>query len=215
MLRAPNDVAAAKASQLGLEVVVGSGYDFEFDRVVIAEPGVGVPWDLVPAGLRLLEHWDAAAPLWRYETTLADLGTPSERKHTQTVVRDLRLLPYFWELLFVRGNAAGKELLVAFMEESTSGGDKRLAFHRALYRVKPKLCALPATWLAELAQRIVQERKSVRPLAAVPVRLVRVEVAPGQFVKCYAGNEEKVKQEWRDAHTPRNERRRLASPRRK
>jgi len=41
------------------------------------------------------------------------------------------------------------ELLRLYREEKTKGKDGRLAFLRAMYQVKPVICAAPASWIAK------------------------------------------------------------------
>jgi hypothetical protein len=189
----------AQARNKRLGIVVDPGLPLAFDKVLFVEPGTEVPWDLLPAAWHFLERWDAAVPLWRYGKTAADVGSKTERAQTQAVVRDLRVPLHSVELLFVRntpdqdGQTLGRDLIAAYREELAGSSEKRLAFLRALYRVKPRLCVLPVTWLAKVAARSKQDaiatRGRGRPTGA---RLVEVEVGPGRFVKCNPGDEETV-----------------------
>jgi hypothetical protein len=209
VLSGPDRTIEAQARNKKLGVVVGGlgdgqpqGLSLPFDKVLFVEPGTEVPWDLLPAAWHFLERWDAAVPLWRYGKTAADVGSKEERAQTQAVIRDLRVLLHSVELLFVRGfpdedgQTLGRDLMAAYREElgeNGENGDKRLAFLRALYRVKPRLCVLPVTWLAKVAARSKQDaiatRGCGRPTGA---RLVEVEVGPGRFVKCNPGDEDTV-----------------------
>jgi hypothetical protein len=197
-----------------IKKVQSDSFELPFEKTLFVE-GVRIPVDLLPAAWHFLERWDAAAPLWRYGATAEDIGTPAERERTQEIVRDLRVLLYSYELLFVRRNAAGQALMAAWEEECSppsppeggvdpstgSGCDKRLAFLRAFYRVKPRLCVLPRSWLAEVKgnrsrldmRSQVRVRGSVRPTSPNAGRpLVAVEVEPGRFVKVHKGDEERV-----------------------
>ena len=88
--------ARAKAGKL--PAIVDPEMPLAFDKTLFVD-GVGVPWDLLPAAWHFLERWDAAVPL-HYGENACDVGTPGERKRTQAVVRDLRVLLYAHELLF-------------------------------------------------------------------------------------------------------------------
>lgn len=202
VLRGPDAVIESRAKAAGLKVAVSETYEVAYEKTLFVEPGTRVPFDLLPAAWHFLERWDAAVPLWRYGETAADVGTAEERKATQAIVRDLRVLLHSVELLFVRYCEQGEALMATWQEEQTltqplpegEEPDKRLAFLRAFYQVKPRLCVLPTSWLAEVRDygRQIVQRGRVRPVnAASP--LVTVELEPGRFVKCHAGDEERVR----------------------
>ncbi len=86
----------------------------------------------------------------------------------------------------------------------------RLAFLRALYRVKPRLCVLPRSWLAAVQERSKQDARAREGKGTIKRRkaktrteryrgrargktLVAVKVAPGVSVQCHKGDEEQVK----------------------
>ena len=215
------DRTIEKAAQRdGLKVAHGDDPAIPFDKTLIVQAGAQVPWGLLPAAWHFLDRWDAAVPLWRYGVTADDMGTSRERRQTVALVRDLRVLLYSHELLFVRDNDAGRSLVAAFEEElaaadprpamGTDAGGERLAFLRAMYRVKPRLCVLPQSWLADVMRRSVQDARAgggkhvtrktgkhvSRKAGKTGKRLVRVELSPGRFVQCYPGDEETVKAQW-------------------
>jgi hypothetical protein len=195
LLRSPDKVIEGKAKSAKLPVIVMADIrgPWATERVLIVEPKTAVPWELVPAAWHLLERWDAAAPLWRYGVLAADLGTPEEQKRTAAIVHDLRIPVYACELLFVRNSQAGQEL-VRIWQEECAHGDSRLAFVRALYQVKPLFCALPRSWLADVEQRSHQDARTMASLARVQgPALSKVEIAPGRWVRCRPGEEERVK----------------------
>jgi len=190
VVRKPDKVAAAKGKALRCEVVVADDWEIRGDATLFIAPGTCVPWDLLAAGFNFMVRWDAAAPLWRYGVTAADLGTPAERKHTQSITRDLRIPVYAPELLFVRNSDDGQALVKAWRESCTTGADERLAFVRALYLVKPRFCALPTTWLADVAKRAAQDAKALASRKnGRTLTLVNVQIGPNQFVRCQAGHE--------------------------
>ncbi len=186
------------AKRAKLDVQYSDAPVLAFDKTLIVASGTRVPWGLLPAAWHFLERWDAAVPLWRYGVLAADVGTKEERARTQAVVRDLRVLLHSVELLFVRDSEDGRALIAAYNEELAGGGERRLAFLRAYYRTKPRMCVLPRTWLAEVqarAARGVKPSSTVKPPQKL-IDLVRVEIAPGRFVKCMAGEEERVREEF-------------------
>jgi len=188
-------VIKSGAQKSNLEFIQGSEYALPFEKTLLVKSGTRVPWDLLPAAWAFLDRWDAACPLWRYGETAENLGTKKERQITQDIIRDLRVLLYSHELLFVRKNEAGIALLEKWQSEMERGPDQRLAFLRAYYQVKPRLCALPISWLAEVRASSVAFMRARNPridrMKKSP--MVRVKIGPGRFVKCHKGDEERVK----------------------
>ena len=187
-------VAEDKAKKLGMGVCVAQDWALPWPCTLFIAAGTCVPWDLVSAGFGFLERWDAAAPLWRYGATAGTIGTPADRKRTQAITHDLRLMVYAHELLFVRNSKAGQAFVSTWRAECAHG-DERLAFLRALYIVKPMFCALPRSWLADLAQRERSDEKAMlvsRRDKHFAEPLIRVEIAPGRFVQCHARDKDKV-----------------------
>jgi len=198
VIRKEDAVAQSKAKKLGAGVCVAQGWEIPFDCTLFIAAGTCVPWDLLPAGFGFLGKWDAAAPLWRYGASANTVGTPADQKRTQAITHDLRLLLYSHELLFVRKSEAGQSLIATWLAECQGGGDARLAFLRALYMVKPMFCALPLSWMADLAQRARSDEKAMlRGSKRVPEPLITVEIAPGRFVKCYKSDKDKVVERFR------------------
>lgn len=108
--------------------------------------------ELLVIGFHLLNRWDIAVPLLSYDKMARDIGSEKDRKATEAVILDLRVPLYNTELIFVRGTGAGKVIMNAW-RASLSEGDERLAFLRALWAVKPRICALPDTWSMKEAPR--------------------------------------------------------------
>ncbi len=181
----------AKAAALGVGVTVSEEWSIPYPRTLIASRA-SIPWDLLDAGLHFLDHWDAAAPLWKYGVLAQDLGTPAERTRTEEICLDLRIPVYAPELLFVRQSPAANKLLWVWREECAMG-DERLAFLRALCLVKPIFCALPTLWLKEInspSALPLHLPKLLRPSATGG--LVRVQIAPGVTVQCFASEADKM-----------------------
>lgn len=104
--------------------------------------------EFLSVGFMLLDKFQIALPLLDYETLAADIGSDADRELTRSVVRDLRVLLYDPRVLFARRCSDGETLLERFSFEQERGdGDDRLALLRALYTVKPTICALPASWV--------------------------------------------------------------------
>jgi len=196
---------SASARRLGLQLRQGRKWKPGWERTLFVSGEYQVPWDLLPAGFHFLKRWDAAAPLWRYGVLAADVGTKGERQRTAKLTLDLRIPLYEPGLLFIRSTEAGLALLETWRAECRRGDDVRLAFLRALHIVKPRFCALPRSWLAEEAQRAQQDARTDKNMRGTVRRLVRVEIAPGRFVKCHAGDEEKVKERFTRLQRGRNQ----------
>lgn len=211
VLSGPDKTISREARRHKLPVTVGGETPpLPYGKTLFVAPGTRVPWDLLPAAWHFLERWDCAVPLWRYGVNASDVGSKAERKRTVAVVHDLRQLLHSVELLFVRNNAAGQALVEAYREELEGSQEQRLAFLRALHRVKPRCCVLPTTWLAEVHERSKQDARAVvgRTSRTAPrpgAKLVKVEVLPGRFVKCREGDEEMVKQRFERLGKRRNE----------
>jgi hypothetical protein len=185
-----------------IKTIHSDSFEIPFDKTLFVENVKTLPVDLMPAAWHFLDRWDMAVPLWRYGVTAADVGTKGEREETCLIVRDLRVLLHSYELLFVRKNEAGIEFMQTWERECSNDADKRLAFLRAFYIVKPKLCVLPISWLAEVQKRNMKfaSRGSHGAHQVRPIRaggpLVKVELEPGRFVKCHKGDEERVIQQF-------------------
>lgn len=111
--------------------------------------GVTLRPDDIESGFRWLQVWDAAVPLRPYTTLAQDCGDAEEREMTAALIRDLRQPVYDDRALFVRDNDDGRALLAALEDERCDHERCGLPFLRALWRVKPRLLALPAEWLNE------------------------------------------------------------------
>jgi len=191
-----------KAAGLKVQSIVFPPHELPYEKTLIVQAGTRVPWDLLPAAWNFLERWDVAVPLWRYGVLAADVGSPEERQATQAIVRDLRVLLHSYELLFVRRSEAGIQLVEQWWKECSGGCDKRLAFLRAFYIVKPRLCVLPTTWLAQIKEqeKVVVDRGRVTT-RHVHDNMIRLEISPGRFVKVRAGNEAAVLEQFKQQNS--------------
>jgi len=104
--------------------------------------------DLLPLGFhRVSAGWQAAIPLWRYNVLARDIGTDEARQRTREVIHDLRVPVFDTRMIFIRRDAETERLLELWLAERQTGDDDKLCFMRALYAVKPLVCALPVTWV--------------------------------------------------------------------
>jgi len=199
VLRASDGTATLRAKKADLPCLVTDSWDLPYSRTLFTAPGTIIPWDLLPAGMHFLARWDVAAPLWRYGVLAQDVGTITERERTEAVIRDLRVLLYAHELLFVRNSPDGARFLETWRADcaSTNGDapEERLAFLRALYLVKPLFCALPRSWLADVQKRADQDARTAKSRARIHQQtMVRVQIGPNMFVSCPEGQEEKTRE---------------------
>ena len=92
--------------------------------------------------------WEIAVPIYSYNKLARDCGTSAERKLTKAVIHDLRVPVYNPGLMFVERNERTEALMSQWITEmSHEGFDNRLAFMRALYKVKPFILPLPTIWV--------------------------------------------------------------------
>jgi hypothetical protein len=134
--------------------VKGGRPELAFPRTLCWDPAAKLRGELLGTGFQMLDTWEVAAPLASYETLARDIGTPAERSLTEAVIRDLRVPFYEARVLFMKRCPTTRELMAAWEEERLAAEgngsrvvDERLAFLRALYRVKPLVLALPVTWV--------------------------------------------------------------------
>ncbi len=193
VLQVEDERIQQRAAQYRLPAKVQDGYDLPWERTLFLDPAIGrVPWGLLARGFGFLTTWEAAAPVWSYETLAADVATGDERKATEALIGDLRVPLYETGLLFVRRCENSERLLNLWREE---GGDERLAFLRALYQVKPLFLALPRSWLAASARATAAPRRVVGD-QTLPNGLVRVKVGPARYARCRPGEEDMIRQRY-------------------
>lgn len=200
VLREPNRMVEAQAAGHGMPVIVASDMTtWPFERALLVGPAAALPWSLVEAGLHLVETWDAAAPLMvgdddQHVRLAADIeATDTERKRTAKLLGDLRVPVYASGLLFVRRSEVTIDLIETWRAEMVHGPDERLAFVRALFRCKPKLCALPSIWTGAARQEAFGSTQPLgREVRRARANLVRVEYASGLWVQCHPGEETQV-----------------------
>jgi len=117
-----------------------------FTETLIYKTTFTLRLDLLITGFNLLKKWQAAIPLWDYETLAAHVGTEQERDDTKAVIRDLRVPLRDTRLIFVRRCGDTRKLMDLWRDGCANRGHEQLAWMRAMYTVKPLVCDLPASW---------------------------------------------------------------------
>lgn len=167
-------------------------------RTLILKAGSQISWDLVPNGFEFIKRWDLAAPMGEYGSLAYDLGDSDDRKLTSGVTGDLRIFPYHTGMIFV--GPGGIETIKLWLQEP---GDRQLAFLRAVFALKPRVCVLPIHWVRKLAfnsSQFVTNSKTKHKKKFQP--LVKVEIRPGEFVKVHPEDIDKVFEQTREAKMP-------------
>ncbi len=213
VLQVEDERIRQRAAQHHLPVRVQAGYDLPWERTLFLDPAIGrVPWEQIPRGFDFLARWEAAAPVWSYETLASDAAAGAERERTAALIGDLRVPLYETGLLFVRRCERGQALLDAWRVEGS--GDARLAFLRALYEVKPLFCALPRSWLQKAAAATVSvaSQRMARVERTKRARreengLIRVEICPGRYVRCKPEEADRLVARFRESMLRREKRR--------
>ena len=129
-----------------LPLTVG-GLTLPYPQTLLLRSGRCIRENFIPIGFYLVEQWEIAAPLYDYEAMACTRGTPEEQRRTQDVIRDLRVPTYNADTVFVRRSKETQEFLRVWERELVGSAETDLAFLRALYIVKPAVCALPVQWI--------------------------------------------------------------------
>lgn len=141
----------AAPRQIGkLEVVTGR-LELLHDRSLIWDGKLPLQQERVDTGLKLLDTWQIAAPLYP-EILASQIGSEADRELTQAVIHDLRVPVYETGMVFVRRCDDTERLFEAWREEDEKTPGSPLAFLRALYLVKPLILPLPAHWAGKQVQ---------------------------------------------------------------
>lgn len=129
-----------------LEVVEGD-IELPFARTLLWDPSAPLRSELIPIGFHRLESgWQIAVPLLSYEKLASNIGTPKDRARTAKVIPDLRIMVYDTRLVYIKKCDDTQRLIDLWSKEP---GDERLGFLRALFAVKPIICALPQKWVGD------------------------------------------------------------------
>ncbi len=103
-------------------------------------------WERLACGVKLLNTWECAIPLFPPSLLAAQVGGEQQRERALAVLHDLRIPVYDPSLMFLRQGEPCQQLLTRWQEEQERIGDKVLALLCALYRTPLLICPLPSTW---------------------------------------------------------------------
>jgi len=115
----------------------------EYHKTMLWRPELALKQHMVPVGFSLLDKWQIAVPLCDYDTLALHVGDGDDQARMLELVSDLRMPVYDVRLMFVRRCPDTRALFELWRQEP---GERRLAFMRALFQVKPLVLALPTTW---------------------------------------------------------------------
>lgn len=138
-----NDGQRAEAILPGLHIVEGEPA-LKFEKTLLWDTEANLKPEFVTDGFSYLDTWEIAVPIASYTELARDIGPMKERIKTEAVIRDLRVPYYDPRVIFAKQCRSVRELLALWDKEP---GDRRLAFLRALYQVKPLILALPESWV--------------------------------------------------------------------
>lgn len=131
-----------------LDTIAQAPYALHYPQTLLWDASLPFRQALLLPGFELLNVWQVVVPLVDYSTLAAHIGSEEDRKRTAGVIRELRVPVYETKMLFVKRNDYTLELVHQWQQElgQVENGDERLAFLRALYRVKPLVYATPYMW---------------------------------------------------------------------
>lgn len=148
VLLGENAGIAKEAQKRGWGVVMRDEPCVPWPAALILATDVFVPWDLLDAGFGMLERWDMAAVLLP-DRLASGAGEVPQREIARHTLRDLRIPLYETGLVFARKSPVGEAVVTTWCEGISLLGSP-LALLCAIHRVKPRLCALPPSWLTPL-----------------------------------------------------------------
>jgi hypothetical protein len=141
---------SASYDDMNVEWQSDSKWELTWEKTGFYDIRASVQKYLFPVAFNFLTKWQVVAPLWDYRELAIGEGTEEDRERTRAVIRDLRVPMYDTRLIFMRRCPETRAVLELWDAESSGQMDK-LAFLRAIYRVKPLLLALPVTWSGQWA----------------------------------------------------------------
>jgi hypothetical protein len=135
------------APELGIDVSDDGLWELRWHKTGFWSSDAPVNAAMFAVGFGLITNWEIAVPLWDYRHLARDEQMDDdERAYTQRIIRDLRVPLYDIRLMFVRRCENTRRLFEVWEGESER---TRLSFLRSLYRVKPLVLALPASWTGQ------------------------------------------------------------------
>lgn len=124
----------------------GSDVPIPYSHTLVWDAKTPIEFRLFPVALNLLKTWQVAVPLLDYKILALHLGTQADRKATQKLTFDLRIPVYNSSFIAVKRCSDTEVLFEQWEKEQRGGGDKHLAFLRAVHITKPLILPLPPTW---------------------------------------------------------------------
>ena len=124
-----------------------TGYYVEIPNGAFLDMG-GNAWAGVNAGgtdWNFTTRQDRLDAWWKYDELASRFGSNEERDRTEEIIHDLRVMVYDPRCLFIK-RCTDTEHLIEMWAAERGQGSHKLAFLRALYIVKPLICALPISW---------------------------------------------------------------------
>ena len=166
-------------------------------------------------GFDLLDRWDVALAETQTRSLVEGVAGVKECLATADWVGTKHILYHNSGMIFWKRNEHTSKLFDLWSEEwkRYKGWDEQVALLRALIRSDCMFLTLPHTWncysdreshllhhwfgggQARIEKKAGRNRIAERPQDAR--KLVKVEISPGRFAKCHAGDEEKVKEHFR------------------
>jgi len=133
-------------AQSGVPVASESADCLPFPKTIRVSSKNFLDWERLACGVKLLNTWDCAIPLFPPSLLAAQVGEEQQRDQALAVLHDLRIPVYDPALMFLKQGGPCTALLYAWREEQERVGDQVLALLCALYRTPLFLCPLPSTW---------------------------------------------------------------------
>jgi len=115
-------------------------------KTLIYNPNVQLRTEMVPVGFAMLDVWQVACPMYDYETLACHIGETADQQRTLDLIHDTRIPLLNPGMVFIKRCADTEFLIDCWVEESVDSTNALHAFTRAVYRAKPLILTLPATW---------------------------------------------------------------------
>ena len=160
-------------------------------------------------GFDLLDRWDVVLAETQTRSLVEGLAGLKESQGTSKWLGTPHILYHNSGMIFWRKNEKTDRLFDLWSTEWQvySGWDEQVSLLRALLKSEVMFLTVPYTWncYSDKESHILHhwfggrhartESRQRRPqnVQTEARRMVKVEIKPGRFVKCYAGDEEKVK----------------------
>lgn len=165
-------------------------------------------------GFSLLDRWDVVIAETQTRSLAPGVVGEKEARATAAEIGSEQILYHNSGMIFWRRNERTDRLFDLWSEEWLRYGDwdEQVALLRALIGSEAVFLTVPYTWNCHTSKeahllhhwfgagnaRTEMRRFSARSQQREARKMVKVEIKPGRFVKCYAGDEEKVLEHYRN-----------------